>query len=139
MVAEKSEDEAKKKKEPKPLAREKTEEDTDVSPRVKTSKLSSSKKKMKSSSLSPPLSIGKGIRLRGVRSKSPSVRSAFDSATRALLYRRLRRLSNSVGVTLEDIPEVSLDSPMRTRNRPKHGDDDDDDDAAGSRRPCETG
>ena len=121
MVAEKSEDEAKKKKEPKPLAREKTEEDTDVSPRVKTSKLSSSKKKMKSSSLSPPLSIGKGIRLRGVRSKSPSGRSAFDSATRALLYRRLRRLSNSVGVTLEDIPEVSLDSPMRTRNRPKHG------------------
>ena len=144
MVAKKSEDEEEKKekkekkdkKDSKPSARDELEED--ASPRVKTPKPSSSKK-MKSSSLSPPLSIGKGIRLRGVRSKSPSVRSAFDAATRALLYRRLRRLSNSVGVTLEDIPEVSLDSPIRTRNRPKHdgGDDDGGDDDGDAREAAD--
>ena len=60
--------------------------------------------------------IGKSIR--AGRSKSPSVRSAFDSAKRALLHRRLKRLS--VGVTLEDIPSVSLDSPVRTRNAKKY-------------------
>lgn len=64
-------------------------------------------------------SVSKSI----VRSKSPSVRSAFDSAKRALLLRRLRRLSHDVGVTLEDIPAViASDAPVRTRNAMKEDD-----------------
>lgn len=55
------------------------------------------------------LSVGKGI----IRSKSPSMRSAFDSAKRALLLRRLKRLSYDVGVTLEDA--AVLEPPVRTR------------------------
>jgi len=59
------------------------------------------------------LSVGKGI----IRSKSPSMRTAFDSAKRALLLRRLKRLSYDVGVTLEDA--AVLDPPVRTRNARK--------------------
>ena len=45
----------------------------------------------------------------------PKIRSAFDAARRALLFRRLKHLGNGIGVKLEDL-DLSMDSPVRTRS-----------------------